>query len=75
MADISKITALDNVTYNLKDASISAWARAATKPTYTASEVGALPSSTTIPSKTSQLTNDSGYLTLATLPIYDGSVE
>lgn len=74
MADISKITALDNVTYNLKDASISAWARAVTKPTYTASEVGALPSSTTIPSKTSQLTNDSGFLTLATLPIYDGSV-
>ena len=29
----------------------------------TASEVGALPASTTIPSKTSQLTNDSGYQT------------
>lgn len=29
----------------------------------TASEVGALPSSTTIPTKTSQLTNDSGFLT------------
>lgn len=28
----------------------------------TASEVGALPASTTIPSKTSQLTNDSGYI-------------
>lgn len=34
-----------------------------TKPTYTASEVGALPDSTTIPSKTSQLTNDKGFLT------------
>lgn len=34
-----------------------------TKPTYTASEVGALPSTTIIPSKVSQLTNDSGYLT------------
>lgn len=74
MADISKIKLLDNVTYNLKDDSISAWAREATKPTYTASEVGALPSTTTIPSKTSQLTNDSGFLTLSTLPVYDGSV-
>ena len=74
MADISKIKLLDNVTYNLKDSGISAWARAATKPTYTASEVGALPSTTTIPSKTSQLTNDSGFLTLSTLPVYDGSV-
>lgn len=27
-----------------------------------------------IPTKTSDLTNDSGYLTLATLPIYDGTV-
>lgn len=39
-----------------------------------ASDVGALPSSTSIPSKTSDLTNDSGYLTLSTLPIWDGSV-
>lgn len=30
---------------------------------------------TDIPSKTSQLTNDSGYLTLATLPKYEGAVE
>lgn len=36
---------------------------AQSKPTYTASEVGALPSSTPIPSKTSQLTNDSGFIT------------
>ena len=28
----------------------------------------------TIPTKTSDLTNDSGYLTLSTLPIYDGTV-
>jgi hypothetical protein len=28
----------------------------------------------TVPTKTSELTNDSGYLTLATLPIWDGSV-
>lgn len=28
-----------------------------------------------IPSKTSDLTNDAGFLTIATLPVYDGSVE
>ena len=39
------------------------WLNRSTKPTYTASEVGALPASTIIPSKVSQLTNDSGYLT------------
>ena len=39
------------------------WVNSATKPTYTASEVGALPADTTIPSKTSQLTNDSNFLT------------
>ncbi len=30
---------------------------------------------TEVPTKTSQLTNDSGYLTLATLPIYNGEVQ
>lgn len=38
------------------------WVNSATKPTYTASEVGALPADTIIPSKTSQLTNDSKFL-------------
>lgn len=41
MADISKITTLDGTTYNLKDAAVPAWAKAATKPSYTAAEVGA----------------------------------
>ena len=36
----------------------------------TASEVGALPSSTTIPTKTSQLTNDSGFITADTNTTY-----
>lgn len=27
-----------------------------------------------LPTKVSDLTNDSGYLTLATLPVYDGTV-
>ena len=84
---------------------IAAWAKATNKPTYTASEVGALPSSTTyvssfngstgavtyippvssvngktgtvtisIPVDVSELNNDAGYLTLATLPKYDGTV-
>lgn len=39
------------------------WVNSTTKPTYTASEVGALPASTTIPSRTSQLTNDSNFVT------------
>ena len=45
------------------DPTVPSWAKQSKKPTYTASEVGALPATTTIPSKTSQLTNDSGFLT------------
>lgn len=37
-------------------------------PTLTASDVGALPSSTSIPTKTSDLTNDSGFITSETDP-------
>ena len=40
MADLSKIK-LNGTTYNLKDAAVPAWAKAANKPSYTASEVGA----------------------------------
>ena len=49
--------------YTETDPTVPAWAKAPNKPSYTASEVGALPSDTTIPSKTSDLTNDSGYIT------------
>ena len=49
--------------YTETDPTVPAWAKAANKPSYTASEVGALPDSTTIPSKTSDLTNDSGFIT------------
>jgi len=45
------------------DPSVPAWAKAPNKPSYTAQEVGALPASTQIPSKTSQLQNDSGFIT------------
>lgn len=34
-----------------------------------AADVGALPNTTTIPSKTSQLTNDSGYITESSVPV------
>ena len=39
------------------------WAKQPNKPTYTADEVGALKDTTKIPSKTSDLQNDSGFLT------------
>lgn len=52
-----------SVNFTETDPTVPAWAKAATKPVYTASEVGALPDTTVIPSKTSDLTNDSGYIT------------
>ena len=45
------------------DPTVPDWAKNPTKPTYTAHEVGALPDTTKIPSKTSDLQNDSGFLT------------
>ena len=48
------------------------WVNSSTKPAYTASEVGALPSDTQIPSKTSQLTNDSGFTTSASFKTVNG---
>lgn len=50
------------------DPTVPTWAKAATKPSYTATEVGALPANTSIPSKTSDLTNDSGFITTETDP-------
>lgn len=47
--------------YTETDPTVPSWAKAASKPTYTASEVGALPSTTVIPTKVSQLTNDSNF--------------
>lgn len=45
------------------DPTVPDWAKQSQKPRYTASEVGALPDTTKIPSKTSDLQNDSGFLT------------
>lgn len=50
------------------DPTVPAWAKQPNKPSYTASEVGALPNTTTIPTKTSDLTNDSGFITAASVP-------
>jgi len=62
MANIDKVT-LNGTDYTIVDSTVPSWAKNSTKPTYTASEVGALPNTTVIPTKTSQLNNDSGFLT------------
>lgn len=46
------------------DPTVPAWAKTAQKPSYTASEVGALPSNTHIPSTTAELTNDAEFVTI-----------
>lgn len=48
------------------------WVNSSTKPLYTAAEVGALPSTTTIPSKTSELDNDSEYVKSTELKTING---
>ena len=48
--------------YTETDPTVPAWAKAQSKPTYTAAEVGALPDTVTIPTATSDLTNDIGYV-------------
>ena len=45
--------------YTETDPTVPSWAKASKKPTYTASEVGALPSTTVIPTKLSDLAGDS----------------
>ena len=85
-------------TFTETDPTVPAWAKAASKPTYTALEVGALASNTTyvstvtttagahsaitsqsgtvsfnVPTKTSHLTNDSGFLTSAPVTSVNGN--
>ena len=50
------------------DPTVPSWAKASTKPTYTASEVGALPDDTFIPSNTTDLTNDAEFITASDIP-------
>ena len=71
----SRVTTLENAGYltSESDPTVPSWAKAQNKPTYTASEVGALPDTTTIPSKVSDLTNDLGFVTGS--KIYVGTCE
>ena len=48
--------------YTETDPTVPSWAKAPSKPTYTAAEVGALPDDTQIPDSTSDLTNDSNFV-------------
>lgn len=48
------------------------WVDSSVKPAYTATEVGALPASTVIPDKTSQLDNDSGFVKSGELKTVNG---
>lgn len=52
-----------NMSLYIKSSELADWAKQPQKPDYTADEVGALPADTKIPSKTSDLQNDSGFLT------------
>lgn len=52
------------------DPTVPDWAKAATKPAYTAKEVGALPDTTKIPTKVSEMENDKNYLTEQSLEGY-----
>ena len=61
--------------YTETDPTVPAWAKAPSKPTYTASEVGALPNTTVIPSNTSDLTNDSDFTTKTYVDGLVGNVE
>ena len=61
--------------YTETDPTVPAWAKAATKPTYTAKEVGALPDTTKIPSKVSELENDSKFITGQALDGYAKKTE
>ena len=48
------------------DPTVPSWAKQSSKPTYTAAEVGALPDTTTIPTKISDLTDDSRFVVVYT---------
>ena len=88
--DVVTVATLKTALGSMPASDVYSWAKASTKPTYTASEVGALASNTTyvstitttagahtaisnksgavsfnVPTKTSHLTNDSGFITNA----------
>ena len=62
----TKVSELENdsgylTSYTETDPTVPAWAKAKTKPTYTASEVGALPANTHIPSTVAEMSDSSDY--------------
>ena len=61
----SSLDAADTALQLETDPTVPEWAKAPNKPTYTATEVGALPESTQIPVKLSDLQNDSGFVNAA----------
>jgi len=70
----TRVSELENDTgyitgYTETDPTVPAWAKNAVKPTYTASEVGALPDNTHIPSTTGELENDAEFITAEDLPV------
>lgn len=55
----------DSALQSETDPTVPSWAKQATKPSYTAQEVGALPNTTTIPTSLSQLTDDATHRTVS----------
>ena len=68
------ISNTESITYAETSVRLSDTYSPSSKFAMTGVAVASALSSLAIPSAVSELTNDSGYLTLATLPIYDGSV-
>lgn len=65
----TKVSELTNdagyiIGYTETDPTVPSWAKAPSKPTYTASEVGALPNTTVVPDALSDLTEDSTHRTV-----------
>jgi len=60
--DLSGRPTIPTIPTSLPASDVSAWAKAATKPSYAYSELSSLP---TIPSNTNQLTNGAGFITSA----------
>ena len=72
-SDIPDLSETYLTSYTETDPTVPNWAKASSKPTYTASEVGALPDTTVIPTKTSDLTNDSNFMSGMTILSYGSS--
>lgn len=75
MSDISKIKLPDGSEFNIKDAAVPSWAKAASKPSYTAEEVGAVAASQGAGNAGKFLGIDNtGAVVAMSLPVYNGGV-